>query len=177
MRVTSRKHITRGCREQYIPGLWEESQSLYEAYKNQYSSNPFGNTTIEAGTRLIDRMTEEKKKRWEEFITLTDLTHNSHTAWKTIKNISNAPTTSTPPCLVNSYQVAYQLLINGRSTMTNKPKSPELPTEATGEVTLVYPFSEEEYRKGITAPKNWNAAGLDDVLVEQLNNLGSISHK
>ena len=33
MRVPSRKHIPRGCREQYIPGLSEELKSLYEAYK------------------------------------------------------------------------------------------------------------------------------------------------
>ena len=33
-RVTSRKHIPRGCREQYITGLSEEPQSLHEAYKN-----------------------------------------------------------------------------------------------------------------------------------------------
>ena len=26
------------------------------------SSNPFGNTTIKAGTRMVDRMTEAKKR-------------------------------------------------------------------------------------------------------------------
>ena len=40
IRVVSRRHIPRGCRTNYIPGLTEESQSLYEAYKKQYSSNP-----------------------------------------------------------------------------------------------------------------------------------------
>ena len=34
IRVVSRRHIPRGCRTNYIPGLTEESQSLYEAYKN-----------------------------------------------------------------------------------------------------------------------------------------------
>ena len=81
MRVTSRYHEPRGCREQYIHGLSEEIQSLYEAYKTQYSRNPFGNTTIEAGTKLADRMAKEKRKRWEEVITSTDLTHNSRKAW------------------------------------------------------------------------------------------------
>ena len=32
--VTSGKHIPRGCRSHYIPGLSEDSKSLYEAYKN-----------------------------------------------------------------------------------------------------------------------------------------------
>ena len=41
IRVTSRKNISMVCRRHYIPGLSEESKSLYEAYKKQYESNPF----------------------------------------------------------------------------------------------------------------------------------------
>ena len=40
-----------------------------------------------------------------------------------------------------------------------------------------YTFSEEEYRKGIAALKNNKAAGIDDILVEQLKNLGPKAHK
>ena len=47
-----------------------------------------------------------------------------------------------------------------------------LHTDAAGEVTLVYTFSEEEYRKGIAASKNRKTACIDNVLVKQLNNLG-----
>ena len=36
VRVVCRRHIPRGCRTNYIPGLTEESQSLYETYKKQY---------------------------------------------------------------------------------------------------------------------------------------------
>ena len=68
-----------------------------------------------------------------------DLTHNSPKAWKSIRNLSNDPTTLTPPCLVNYDQVAHQLLTNGRSAMYYLHMQ-------TGEVTLVHPFSEEEYR-------------------------------
>ena len=41
IRVTSRKNIPMVCGRHYIPGLSEESKSLYEAYKKQYMSNPF----------------------------------------------------------------------------------------------------------------------------------------
>ena len=37
---------------------------------------------------------------------------------------------------------------------------------------MVYPFSEEEYRRDIAALNNNKAAGIDDVLVEQLKKLG-----
>ena len=33
IRVTSRNHIPRGCRSHYIPGLSEESKSLYGEYR------------------------------------------------------------------------------------------------------------------------------------------------
>ena len=99
--MVSRRHIPRGCRTNYIPGLTEESQSLYKAYKKQYSSNPFAEGTLETGNKLIDTMKEEKKKRWEEVITSIDLTHNSRMAWQTIKKLSNDPTSPNPPCLVN----------------------------------------------------------------------------
>ena len=42
---------------------------------------------------------------------------------------------------------------------------------------MVSAFSEEEYRKGIAALKNNKAAGIDDILVEQLKNLGPKAHK
>ena len=85
------------------------------AYKRQYSSNPFGEGTLETGT-----------------------------------------------------QVAHQLLVNGQGTI--------LPT-VEGIPSLVSAFSEEEYIKGITELKYNQLAGIDYVLVEQLNNLGPRAHK
>ena len=176
IRVVSRRHIPMGCRTNYIPGLTDESQSLNKAYKKQYSSNPFAEGTLETGNKLIDTMKEEKKKRWKEVITLIDRTHNSRKAWQTIKKLSNDPTSPNPPCLVNSNQVAHHLLVNGQRTMPTKPKCPALPT-VKGKPSLVSAFSEEEYRKGIAALKNNKAAGIDDILVEQLKNLGPKAHK
>ena len=60
--------------------------------------------------------------------------------------------------------------------MPTKPKCPVLPT-VEGKLSLVSAFSEEEYRKGIAALKNNKAAGIDDILVEQLKNLGPKAHK
>ena len=84
VRVASRRHIPRGCRTDYVQGLTDESKNLYDAYKQQYSSNPFDNRTMESGNLLLDKMTEEKRKIWEEVITWTNMTHNSRKAWKTI---------------------------------------------------------------------------------------------
>ena len=170
--MASRKHIPRGCRSNYLPGLTDESKSLYETNKKQYSIDPFGETAIDTGNTLIYKMKDDNKKSWEEVITSTDLTHNSRRAWQTIRKLSNDPTTPNPPCLVNANQVALQLLINGQGTMPTKPKRPILPPIQEGTPTMAYPFSEEEYKKGIATLKNNNATCRDDVLVEQLKQLG-----
>ena len=118
--MSSRRHIPRGCITDYVQELTGEIKNLYEAYKQQYSSNPFDNRTMEFGNLLLDQMPEEKRKIWEEVITSTNMTHNSQKAWKTMNKLSNDPTSSNPPCLVTANQVAHQLLVNGRGTMSSK---------------------------------------------------------
>ena len=76
VRVTSRRDIPRGCRTNHIPGLSEESKSLYEEYKKQYASDPFDNGTIENGNALMNNMKKEKNKRWEDLITSTNMTNS-----------------------------------------------------------------------------------------------------
>ena len=97
------------------------------------------------------------------------MTHNSRKVWKTIRNLSNDPTTSNPPCLVSANQVGHQPLVNGRGTMPSKPKCPVIPPATEGDYSMVYPFREEEYRKGVAILKNNKVA---DVLEGQLKNLG-----
>ena len=113
----------------------------------------------------------------EEVITSTNMTHNSHKAWKMIRKLSNHPTTSNPPCPVSANQVAHQPLVNGRGTMPSKPKHPVLHPATEGDYSMVYPFSEEEYRKEVAILNNNKALGRDDVRVEQLKNLGPKAHR
>ena len=105
------------------------------------------------------------------------MTHNSRNAWKTIGKLSSDSTTSDPPCLVSANLVAHHLLVNGRGTMPSNSKRPVLPPATEGDYSMVYPFSEEEYRKGVAILKNNKDAGRDDDLVEQLKNLGRKAHR
>ena len=61
--------------------------------------------------------------------------------------------------------------------MPTKPKRPILTTVEQSEQSLVYPFTEEEYRKGIATLKNNKTASIDDVLIEQLKLLGPKAHR
>ena len=113
-----------------------------------------------------------KRKRWQEVITSTNMTHNSRKALKTIRTLSNDPTTSNPSCLVSANQVASPAPNQWQRNHAIKPKRPVLPQETEGDYSMVYPFSEEEYRKRVAILKNNKASGRDDVLVEQLKKLG-----
>ena len=53
----------------------DKPTSLYEAYKRKYLGSPFDDGTIESGNTLLDRMSEEKRKRWDEVITSTNMNH------------------------------------------------------------------------------------------------------
>ena len=121
----------------------------------------------------MNNMKEEKQKTWEEVITSTNMTYNSRKAWKIIKHISNDPTSHIAPCLNSANPAGHQLLINSRGTMSNTPKRPVL--LPTAEESMVYPFSDEEYRTGIATLKDNKAAGIVDVLVEQLNTVNHCS--
>ena len=61
--------------------------------------------------------------------------------------------------------------------MLTKPKSPILTTADQGEQSLVYQFTEVEYRKEIATLKNNKAADIEDVLVEQLKHIGPRAHR
>ena len=52
--------------------------------------------------------------------------------------------------------------------MPTKPKCPKLSQISEDDSSLVFHFNEEEYKNSITTLKNKKAAGIDDVLVEQL---------
>ena len=54
--------------------------------------------------------------------------------------------------------------------MPTKPKCPKLSPISEDDSSLVFPFNEEEYKKGIATLQNKKAVGIDDVLVEQLKN-------
>ena len=61
--------------------------------------------------------------------------------------------------------VPYLVSANSRSTMSKKPKRPVL--SPTAEESMIYPFSEEKYRRSIATLKNNKTAGIDYYLLNR----------
>ena len=93
VRVASRRHIPRGCRTEYVPGLTDESKSLYEAYKCKYSSSPFDDCTIESGNTLIEKSNQTVNPSRRQRMSITFL-GRPYTSPKLISNIFNRQLTT-----------------------------------------------------------------------------------
>ena len=111
---TARKHIPRGCRNNYVPGLTTDLAEQYNEYIQLYEQDPLSADTITAGDELAHALTVEQRKTWQTLIENTDMTHNSKKAWSLIKKLSNDPCKADQHVNVTPNQVAHQLIVNGK---------------------------------------------------------------
>ena len=171
LKKSSRKNIPRGCRTTYTPGLTDESKVLYD--------DPFGADTLECGQNLTTAIMDSRKRKWQEFIESTDMTHSSRKAWKTIRILGNDYTKAQPRPQVTANQVAHQLLVNSQGNPNHRPRRANLPqgeglaSQESSEFTR--PFNMNDLRNAIKSMKSNKAAGLDDILCEQIKHLGPVA--
>lgn len=80
---------------------------------------------------------------------------------------------------VTPNEIAYTLLLNGKSPKTNrKVQEKRIVRESCKETDyLSKKFGYLELQKAIDAMKEYKAAGLDDICTEQLHHLGSGARK
>ena len=69
-------------------------------------------------------------------------------------------------------QVAHQLLLNGKGNKLHVPRREKMPRQTVTESKLMSPFLMEDLLHGVKALKNNKAAGLDDMLCEQIKHFG-----
>ena len=102
----------------------------------------------------------------------TDFTHSSRKAWKTINKLTKDYTEPQQQCKVTANQVAHQLLLNGKENKLHVPRREKMPRQTVTESKLTSPFLMEDLLHGVKALKNNKAAGLDDMLCEQIKHFG-----
>ena len=170
VKKTARRHIPRGCRVNYIPGLSKESAELYDEYVTMFETDPFSDDTTAIGVKVMDSISQERRKSWNALIESTDMTKNSKKAWSTIRKLKGDPTTAPHQSNVTANQVAHQLLLNGKSG--KKQKKIKLDRSKRIDHGFTKPFTMEELDAGISALKPGKAIGLDKIATEEIKNFG-----
>jgi len=60
----SKRHIPRGCRQHFIPGLSEASKGSLNKYEELFNKDPFSQETIACGIALMIALSEARDKKW-----------------------------------------------------------------------------------------------------------------
>ena len=174
----SRRHIPRGCRTTYIPGIDEESSQLSGKLQPQPTTQmPSQRDTINLGEELISRISQRHRQMWQHMIETTDLRHSSRKAWATIRKLGIDSTRAQQHYNVTADEVANQLLKNGKAPKTTNSHRHKLPGVDQNMSLFTRPISEEELQKGISTLHVNKAAGIDDIRSEQIKHMGSVAQK
>lgn len=64
VKKTSRRHIPRGCRTSYIPGISKTTEEILEKYQELFENDPFSDETIRTGEELLSLITENRREKW-----------------------------------------------------------------------------------------------------------------
>lgn len=117
VKKTSRQHIPRGCRTEYIAGLNTTSKETLKQYQRLYEGDPFSEETIRTGETLLQQLAEEKSKKWCNLVEELDMRQNSRRGWKLLKNLNNESQKTNPVSTgnVTANQVAHHLLKIGQT--------------------------------------------------------------
>lgn len=170
----SRLSIPRGCNTNYIQGLTTASKAQLENYLTLFEANALGEDTIEAGKRLITSISGAKRENWTKLMEELDMSISSHKAWRLLKRLNNDPTKSSAHANVTADQIAAQLVKNGKPDQMPPKKATNINRIEDNETTnLSTPFRMEELNAAIKKCKPRKAAGLDDILTEQIKHFGT----
>ena len=176
LKKSARKYIPRGGRIDSIPGLTKETKLLYDKYQNKFKENPFSEDTIELGESIMVQLAAIQQETWIHFVESTDLTQNSRKAWHDIRKITNDPTKPSFQCEVTANQVAHVLIKNGKTQVMKKQSKIEIPYSNYNtdkhKSFLSEEFNLHELDEAIKTLVNGKAAGIDDINIELLKQLG-----
>jgi hypothetical protein len=73
-----KRHIPRGY-HQYIPRWDHQCDKLYERFNSDHEK--------ESAVRLLEKLNEQRKSRWEDIVEKTDFAHSSRKAWSLLNKL------------------------------------------------------------------------------------------
>ncbi|XP_066958959.1 uncharacterized protein [Macrobrachium rosenbergii] len=154
----------------------KQGKEIYKDYTQAYSLDPFAEDTIELAELLLASVANEKKERWQELITSTDMTRNSKKAWKTISKLNSDKNTQTKIAVVTPNAVAKQLLLNGKPFNKERGYLKRMKDEMKRVMQKnneFEPFTVKEFQEAMKHLIPGKAARLDDITSEIILHIGS----
>lgn len=168
--AAAKKSIPRGHREAYIPGWSTESKELYKEFKDT------GN--IEAGTQLLRKLDDNRRKKWEEKTESLSFAKSSRKAWNTLNRLNGKSNRSKKIYPVNSKQIATKMMENSKGRMPDKQKkmiekifNRNFRTSHRSSHIAV-PFSSDEVFAAVKQLQCGKAPGYDCIFPDNLTHLG-----
>ena len=101
------------------------------------------------------------------------MTHNSKTAWSLIKKLSNEPRKADQHVNVTPIQVAHQLILNDK--VPNRQRQSKIKRCSQETHDFDDDFTIVALQNSLKHPKNGKAAGLDEILTEEIKNFGPVT--
>ena len=159
--------------KELCPGTRYRPAEQYNEYTQLYKQDPFAAATITAGDELAQALTMEQRKAWQTLIENTDMTHNSKKAWSLIKKLSNDPRKANQHVNVTPNQVAHQLILNGK--VPNRQRQSKIKRCGQENHDFNDDFTIIELQNSLKHLKNGKAAGLHEILTEEIKNFGPVT--
>jgi len=161
---TSKKHIPRGYRKNYVPGWNYECETLYTSFKR------LGN--YEYAKKTLDALNNQRRERWIQLVEKTDFKHSSRKAWSLIRRLGSnrEPKRSHPP--INPNHIANHILGLSRASphkqfsKETKTKLAKLKRGADKRSGITAPFTIEEINSAITKIKTGKSVSNDGIFLE-----------
>jgi len=163
VQTISRKCIPRGCSQATLNKLRD--------YNDMYESDPFAEETIALGEEVMQDISGAKREEWKNVVEGIDMKNNSYKARKLLRKLNSEKVKQYEHINVKPNEIARQLVLNGKT----KNKSAKIKIQRSKEREVNHfqePFRTEELDEAISMLKARKAAGVDDILSEQIKQFG-----
>ena len=165
-----KKYIPRGVRKSYITCWTNESEALFNKYKE--SGDP------DSGKKLMTSLKEGRCKRWSEEMAAPDFTHSSRRAWSLLRKLGGATHSKRQQPMVTANEVAHQLLLHGSATKDTtqanhtQNQQREALSDCPERSNLSQAFTTDEIINALNATNAGKVAGPYGIFPDMLKNIG-----
>ena len=167
IKKASKKTISRGYRNNYIPCWDAKCKSLY----GTFLQSPQGNISSLAATALFAKLDRKRRDRWSEAIRSINFSHSSQKIRSILNNLADRLRRSSRHCPISANAIASHLVRNERYKTVDR-KSFQLVSQEVSDfwrvtlpdpVNISYTLLQREFTVALQHLKPGKAPGPDSI--------------